>query len=168
MRRWHAKQTTYPRWWNWHIWSFIVFLTSWTFAYESNVFLSWARSYANFKKAIYLLGLCPITCVYYFWLTLVDFSLPKLWLDSPKEIYFRSKTSLVQATHEINNTHFDPGHRYKFSFSITQTQSEQWAKSQSKTVTCHLLRGNLPQLWDGFILSFKFKSSSMLGTIKSY
>ena len=27
-----------------------VFLTSWTFAYESHVFLSWAQSYASFKN----------------------------------------------------------------------------------------------------------------------
>lgn len=138
-----------------NVWSFTVFLTSWTSACESNVFLSWARSHANLKKSIHLLGLWPIICVYYFWLTLVDFSLPRLWLDNPEEIYFRGKTNPVQATHEINNTHSDSGHRYKFSFSVTQTQSER-AKSQSKTVTCHLLRGNLPTIMGWiFILSSK-------------
>ena len=33
-----------------HMILYDVFLTSWTFAYESNVFLSWTRSYASFKN----------------------------------------------------------------------------------------------------------------------
>ena len=49
----------------------------------------------------------------------------------------------------INNICSDPGHKFKFSVRITQAPSEQQAKSQSKTVTSHLLKGKLPQLWDG-------------------
>ena len=33
-----------------HMIIYSVCLTSWNFAYESNVFLSWAQSYANFKN----------------------------------------------------------------------------------------------------------------------
>ena len=34
---------------------------------------------------------------------------------------------------------------------VTQAQLEQQSKSQSKTVTSHLVEENLQQLWDGFM-----------------
>ena len=33
-----------------HMIIYNVFLTSWTFAYESNVFMAWVQPYANFKN----------------------------------------------------------------------------------------------------------------------
>ena len=139
-----------------------VFLTSSTFTYRSNVFLSRAWSYASFQNQSNCWVCCQLPMSSTSWLLWwISHFQGTDWPALRKLILEESKLSPAQATLDItrwdpltwpvNNTCSDPGHIYEFSFRVTQAQSEQEAKFQLKVVTSHLLEGNLPRLWDWFL-----------------
>lgn len=63
-----------------------------------------------------------------------------------------------------------PGHQYEFSLKVTQAQSEQQSKFQSKIINSCLLGGTSPQLQMDLngLIPYNGQGPLMLGKIKSH
>lgn len=140
-----------------------VVLTSQTFAYKSDVFLSWTWSYASFKKPIQVLGCgqSPVSRTSRF---PGGFLHPKALTGWPLEMFSRRKSSPLWATLDI--TRWDP-----LSWPIKNACSDPSrnmdlppSHSSSVRVTSKFSQG-IKQPGCGHL---RFKASFILEAVKLY
>ena len=118
-----------------------VFLTSWTFAYESNAFLSWTRSYSSFKNpsSCWACGQLPVsnTSGLPWWISPLQGS---NWMALRKFILEERNYSPVQGIplpRQLITPALTLAIKNEFSSKVTQAQSEQQAKFQPRNKTSH-------------------------------